>query len=59
MAVQTPWKGRLGFEAPAAAYLILLDPKGVVRWRYDGTFSEEAYGEMGSAVNALQEAMHH
>jgi hypothetical protein len=36
-----PWKQRLGFQSPDAAYLILLDQSGVVRWRHGGPFDEE------------------
>jgi hypothetical protein len=38
-----PWKQRLGFDAPATAYLILVDRRGVVRWHHSGVFDEEAY----------------
>ena len=48
-----PWKQRLGFQAPAAAYLILLDPRGVVRWRHGGLFDEEAYTELSKLASDL------
>jgi hypothetical protein len=53
------WKQRLGFQSPEAAYLILLDPKGAVRWRHNGAFDEKAYAELAAGVKDLQEAMHH
>ena len=45
------WKERLGYQAPDAAYLILLDPAGNVLWRYTGGFDEEAYRNLASVVN--------
>ena len=48
-----PWKQRLGFQSPNAAYLILLDPHGVVRWRHGGMFDEEAYDALSIEVAAL------
>ena len=48
-----PWKQRVGFHSPDAAYLILLDQHGVVRWRYGGAFDEEAYQILSAQVSAL------
>jgi hypothetical protein len=48
-----PWKQRLGFQSPDAAYLILLDQRGLVRWRHGGQFGEEAYRELSIHVAAL------
>jgi hypothetical protein len=48
-----PWKQRLGFQSPDAAYLILLDQSGVVRWRHSGVFDEEAYNGLSVQVAAL------
>jgi hypothetical protein len=48
-----PWKQRLGFQAPDAAYLVLLDPRGVVRWRHGGMFDEKAYDALSIEVAAL------
>ena len=48
-----PWKQRLGFQAPDAAYLILLDQRGVVRWRRSGMFDEEAYNTLSKSVSEL------
>lgn len=48
-----PWKQRLGYQSPDAAYLILLDPHGVVRWRYAGKFDEQAYKALSQQVIEL------
>ena len=48
-----PWKQRLGFESPDAAYLILLDQRGIVRWRHNGAFDEEAYKTLLTHVAAI------
>ena len=48
-----PWKRRLGFQAAGAAYLILLDQHGVVRWRHNGAFDEEAFKQLSAQVTAL------
>jgi len=47
------WKQRLGFQSPDAAYLLLVDQRGVVRWRHQGEFDEKAYGSMSIEVAAL------
>ena len=48
-----PWKQRLGFQSPDAAYLILLDQRGIVRWLHKGTFDEETYKSLSAQVAAL------
>lgn len=48
-----PWKQRLGFRSPDAAYLVLLDQRGVVRWRRSGVFDEAAYNGLAIQVAAL------
>jgi hypothetical protein len=48
-----PWRQRLGFQAPDAAYLILLDQRGVVRWRHSGMFDEQAYTALSKSVSEL------
>lgn len=50
-----PWKERLGFQSPNAAYLILLDQRGTVRWLYRGQFVAEAYATLSRQVAALLE----
>ena len=47
------WKQRVGFKAPNAAYLILLDKHGIVRWRHDGVFDEDAGKDLSARVSAL------
>jgi len=47
------WRERMGYHSPDAAYLVLLDAKGVVRWRSSGTFDEEAYKDLSVHVVAL------
>ncbi|MFP5206285.1 MAG: hypothetical protein ACLGSH_13085 [Acidobacteriota bacterium] len=47
------WKQRVAFQAPDAAYLILIDKRGAVRWRYSGAFDEEAYKDLHSQVSGL------
>ena len=48
-----PWKQRLGFHSPNFAYLLLVDQRGVVRWRHSGEFDPKAYDEMSVQVAAL------
>jgi hypothetical protein len=47
------WKQRMGFKSPDAAYLVLLDKHGVVRWRHDGPFDEDASKDLSAHVSAL------
>jgi hypothetical protein len=47
------WKQRMGFQSPKAAYLLLVDRRGVVRWRHSGEFDEKVYGDMSIKVAAL------
>jgi len=47
------WKQRMGYESPDAAYLVLLDKHGVVRWRSSGAFNEGAYKDLLVKVPAL------
>jgi hypothetical protein len=49
------WKQRLAFQSPNAAYLILLDQRGVVRWRHSGEFDERAYAALSLQVAAQLE----
>jgi hypothetical protein len=48
-----PWKQRVGFRDPKAAYLILLDASGRVAWRYAGGFDEQTYHALSSEVLRL------
>jgi hypothetical protein len=47
------WKQRLNFQSPNAAYLLLVDQRGVVRWRHSGQFDQKAYDQMASQVPDL------
>ena len=47
------WKQRLAFQSPAAAYLLIVDQRGVVRWRHSGPFDQKAYDQMASQVADL------
>ncbi len=47
------WKQRVGFQSPDAAYLILVDQRGTVRWLYRGKFDAEAYAALSRQVAAL------
>jgi hypothetical protein len=47
------WKKRVGFQSPDAAYLILLDKNGVVRWLHGGPFDEGAYRSLTENALAL------
>src|SRR5579871_269991 len=48
-----PWKLRLGFKSPDAAYLILLDQRGIIRWRHNGAFDEGSYKSLSEQVTML------
>ena len=48
-----PWKRRLDFQAPDATYLLLLDQRGIVRWRHSGSFDEPAYRSLSLLLPAL------
>jgi hypothetical protein len=47
------WKQRVGFSDPNAAYLILIDKSGVIRWHHSGAFEESPYQALESAVKGL------
>ena len=48
-----PWKQRVAFRDANAAYLILIDQRGHVVWRYAGGFGEEPYRALASEVSKL------
>jgi hypothetical protein len=48
-----PWKQRVGFRDPKAAYLILLDASGRVAWRHTGMVDEQVYRALSSEVSRL------
>jgi hypothetical protein len=47
------WKQRVGYASPDAAYLVLIDRHGAVRWRHSGAFDEDAYKDLSIHVAAL------
>ncbi len=47
------WKKRMGYQSPDAAYLVLLDKHGAVRWRHSGAFDEETYKDLYAQVSGL------
>jgi len=47
------WKQRVDYSSPDAAYLVLLDKHGAVRWRNSGVFDEKAYQDLNATVSAL------
>jgi len=47
------WKRRMGYQAEAAAYLLVLDPQGKVAWKYMGPFTEAAYRELAGQMKRL------
>jgi predicted transcriptional regulator len=47
------WKQRMGYQSPDAAYLVLIDKHGAVRWRHSGAFDEEAYKNLYAQVSGL------
>ncbi len=48
-----PWKKQLGFRNGDDAYLILIDPKGIVHWTYGGKFDETRFAELAGVVRKL------
>jgi hypothetical protein len=48
-----PWKQRVEFGDPKAAYLILLDGSGRIAWRHSGGLDEQAYQTLASEVRRL------
>jgi len=52
------WKQRLGFQSPDAAYMILLDRRGVVRWRHSGVLDEVAYKDLSIQMETLLREPH-
>jgi len=52
------WKRRLSFQSPDAAYMILLDRRGVVRWRHSGVLDEVAYKDLSIQMETLLRESH-
>lgn len=49
------WKQRLQFQSPDAAYLVLLDQRGRVRWLRHGKFDEQDFIDLSRRVAELIE----
>lgn len=47
------WKKAVGFKNPNAAYLLLLDRRGNVRWQYSGSYDESAYKALAAEMRVL------
>jgi hypothetical protein len=47
------WKQRVGYQSQDAAYLVLIDKHGAVRWRHSGAFDESAYKDLHAQVSGL------
>ena len=45
------WKQRVGFDDPTAAYLILLDQNGRVRWVHSGPVGDQSYAELSARIS--------
>ncbi len=50
-----PWKQRVGFRDPKAAYLILIDPNGRVAWQYAGAIHDDGYRALSAEMSRLLE----
>jgi hypothetical protein len=48
------WKRRVGFASEDAAYLILLDRDGTVRWMHAGDFDAATAQELAKTIAALR-----
>ena len=48
-----PWKSRIGYAQPDDAYLVLLDPAGIIRWTHRGEFDEHIFTELRQVVMNL------
>lgn len=49
------WKTRVGFADPDAAYLLLIDGQGIVRWLAHGAPSEERLTELFALVDQISQ----
>jgi hypothetical protein len=47
------WKRHVGFKNPKAAYLIVLDAEGLIRWQHSGLFEENKCRELAEFVRNL------
>ncbi len=44
------WKKRMGYQAPDAAYCVLIDAAGVVRWLHAGALDDAAWSALEQAL---------
>ena len=51
------WKTRVGFAAPDAAYLVLIDGQGIVRWLAQGPVSDTRVEELAGIVDSLSRSV--
>ena len=49
-----PWKKRVGYKDPKAAYLILIDRRGIVRWLDSGPFDAARFADLVALVHQLR-----
>jgi len=49
-----PWKKRVEYKDPKAAYLILIDRQGIVRWLHSGPFDAAQFANLAALVNQLR-----
>lgn len=47
------WKEAVGWQGPDRAYLVLIDRRGEIVWRYDGPFSDAQMSSLRRAVDSL------
>jgi hypothetical protein len=47
------WKARVGFGAPDAAYLVLVDQQGVVQWLFSGPATDARFEDLAAVVDRL------
>lgn len=50
------WKERLRYKEENAAYLILLDAQGTIRWLHTGLYDESKFNELSAAAAALADS---
>ena len=48
------WRDAANYSAPDAAYILLVDKRGEVRWRSSGAASDSAYAELTARLHTLQ-----
>jgi hypothetical protein len=49
-----PWKKLVEYKDPKAAYLILIDRQGIVRWLHSGPFDAARFANLVALVNQLR-----